>query len=213
MDRPESTVRDACKKAGTTELRICREDNAEMLAMLKETQAVSQFTSKVSIIQMYDAAKLIRRLGSPDVAKELDQLRQTTQPPPIRHLRRGPQAPAAQPAPPAEPAPPPPVQYTFPSSIPEVFLTPSQQVERYAMSDPQAGVLLELGTYLQWCQAPVNTERSSRYIKAAQSTTLEKVPSLVMAFMGATRAHFQLQQADISLDMYKDPKYMARFIG
>lgn len=202
---PESTIRDACKKTGSTQLQIYPEDDADVLGVLKGMKAISAFTSKVSIISMYNTVKLLRRLRLTQMSEELDQLRLTTQPPPLRHPTNVPTATSAQ-----VPAP---MEYTFPSSIPEVFLTPAQQAERYALVDPSANVLLELGTYIQWCQAPINTERSSRYIKAAQSTTLEKVPSLVMAFMGATCAQFQLQPAEINLDMYKQPKYITRFIG
>ena len=211
VGKPESTVRDACKKAGSTELEIRKEEGTAVMGMLKGMGSSSRFNSKVSIIKMYDTVKLIRRLGNMDMATEMDHLRLTTQPPPLRHAApiRQTAATAALP----QPAPPASVTYTFPSSIPEVYLTPNQQTERYALVDPTAAVLLELGTYIQWCHAPVNTERSSRYIKAAQTTTLEKVPSLVMAFMGATSAHFQVHSAEISLDMYKQPKYITRFIG
>ena len=246
--RPESTVRDACRKRGSAELEITRADDAAMLSMLKEWQVVSAYTSKVAIIQMYSAVKLLRRLDQRELATELDRVRQTTQPPPLRHntsagmrvQRTMPSAPspavggecqhasrdrlatiprlrpavvATVMAAPVPPPPPPPVAYIFPSSLPDVFLTPTQQAERYALSNPPAHLLVELGTYIEWCQAPINTERSPRYIKAAQSTTLEKVPSLVMAFLGATSAHFNVHVADITLDMYKEPKYIAHFIG
>lgn len=256
-EKPESTVRDACKREGAAELKICREEGAGALGMLKQMQAISAFTSKVSIIQMYDAVRLLRRLGMKELSTQLDQLRKTTEPPPLRNntadamrmphsgiasaakrsadrqlavaarrrsgtgglpTTRGAAMPGQAtvvppPSPPVPPAPPPPVQYIFPSSLPEVFLTPIQQVARYALADPSAELLVELGTYIQWCQAPINTERSPRYIKAAQTTSLEKVPSLVMAFMGATNTHFQLAPAEITMDMYKEPKYIARFLG
>ena len=34
-----------------------------------------------------------------------------------------------------------------------------------------------------------------------------------MAFLGATSAHFNVHVVDITLDMYREPSYIARFIG
>ena len=216
-------------------------------------QVVSAYTSRVSIITMYDAVKVIRRLGQKELAEELDSMRLATQPPPLRHntavvmrvqhpaavqhavrpastvmqptgrqsavpayasarLSAVPAHASPPPAPPP-PAPPPPPQYIFPSSLDEVFLTPAQQTERYLLAGPLPGLLVEIGTYQQWCQAPINTERSARYIRAAQSTSLEQVPKMILGFLGSTSAYYDIRPAAITLDMYKDPQYIAHFIG
>ena len=241
--RPESTVRDACKRVsnrqGSAPLEIIRSDDAALLSILKEMRVISAFTSRVSIITMHDAVKVIRRLDQRDLAIELDSLRMSTQLPPLRHntadamrVQQGSvlQAsgvsgalqsaveghtprPPGPPPPPPPPAAPPPPPYIFPSSIAEVFITPAQQTERYSLDKPRAELLVEIGTYQEWCLAPINTERSVRYIRAAQTTSLQQVPKMILGFLGSTSAYYQIQPADITLDMYKDPQYLARFIG
>lgn len=54
---------------------------------------------------------------------------------------------------------------------------------------------------------------TSRYAKAVQKTTLEKVPPLILGFLGFIASYNNIRPADITLNLYADPKHLARFIG
>lgn len=52
-----------------------------------------------------------------------------------------------------------------------------------------------------------------RYIKAVQQTTLDSVPKLIAGFLGYTSDYFNLDLDAISLQLYANPKYIARFVA
>jgi len=122
----------------------------------------------------------------------------------------GGEAAAAQPAPPPLT---PPRKFVFPIAPPDMVLLPEQQVERYALEDPSTALMREVQRFMDWSAAPINTERSARYIRAVQSTTMDKVPNKLWGFLGYTAGFFALARADISLQLYADPRYVARFVG
>lgn len=102
---------------------------------------------------------------------------------------------------------------SFPSAPPVVLLSAEERSGPYAMKDPTASLKREIEVYEEWCGAPVNTERSLRYIKAVQSTSLAKTQAMVMAFAGVVKAHYAIRREDINLGIYANPTYIARFVG
>lgn len=54
---------------------------------------------------------------------------------------------------------------------------------------------------------------SHRYIRAVQLTTLQRVPNLILGFLGYTSRTYCLDTSSISLQRYAEPKCIARFIG
>jgi hypothetical protein len=53
----------------------------------------------------------------------------------------------------------------------------------------------------------------NRYLKAVQSTTLEKVPSLILGFFGFTSSACSLDSKQMGMATYKDPKNITRFVS
>ena len=101
----------------------------------------------------------------------------------------------------------------FPTAPPRVQLSYEEATAPYALENPPPRFKAEIKKYETWCGDPINTERSTRYIKAVQSTSLEKTQSLVLGFAGIISNHYALSRDEISLDIYSNPTYVARFIG
>jgi len=113
-------------------------------------------------------------------------------------------------------APPPtqaPKKYIFPTTLPDVVLLPEQQSERYALQDQPGSLRREVQQFLDWSSAPINTERSGRYTRAVQSTTLDKVPGKIWGFLGYTAGFYNLGRQEISMQLYADPRFVARFVA
>lgn len=104
-------------------------------------------------------------------------------------------------------------KYVFPSELPDVVLLPEQQSERYALEFQPLNLRREAQQFLNWSSAPINTERSARYTKAVQSTTLDRVPNKLWGFLGYTAGFYNLSRDNISLQLYANPRYMARFVA
>ena len=133
--------------------------------------------------------------------------------PPPRHttgtlLRRMPPGAAPMEAPVMAPAP-----MVFPTAPPVVNLSTLEASRPYALKDPSARLNREIAQYEEWSGAPINTERSLRYIKAAQTTSLAKTQAMVMAYAGVVHSHFAIRREDITLGIYACPTYLARFVG
>lgn len=54
---------------------------------------------------------------------------------------------------------------------------------------------------------------SYRYIKAVQMSTLDSVPKLLTGYMGYTSSFYGMETESISLRLYANPQYVARFVG
>jgi hypothetical protein len=106
-----------------------------------------------------------------------------------------------------------PTEVIFPSSPPVVVLQPGEENKPYALKNPPRQLIDQIGNYISWCKADINTERSRRYIKAVQTTSLAKTESLVMAFAGVVFAYYDLPRESINLSIYSNPTYVARFVG
>lgn len=52
-----------------------------------------------------------------------------------------------------------------------------------------------------------------RYIKAVQSTSLAKTEGMIMAYAGVVQSHYAIKRSDMSLGIYANPTYVARFVG
>jgi len=94
-----------------------------------------------------------------------------------------------------------------------VVLQPGEENKPYALKNPPRQLIDQIGNYISWCKADINTERSRRYIKAVQTTSLAKTESLVMAFAGVVFAYYDLPRESINLSIYSNPTYVARFVG
>jgi hypothetical protein len=94
-----------------------------------------------------------------------------------------------------------------------VVLKVEEQSGPYAMKAPTASLRREIEAYEEWCGAPINTERSLRYIKAVQTTSLEKTQARVLAFAGVIEAHYAVRREEITLGIYANPTYVAHFVG
>jgi len=130
-----------------------------------------------------------------------------------------------------------PLSITFPTAPPIVTLSDTEARQPYAMTNPTTAFKLQISTYEQWCGAPINTDRSLRrviscpadmihshvllsaclltlrYIKAVQSTSLAKTEGLIMAYAGVVQSHYAIKRSDMSLGIYANPTYVARFVG
>ena len=106
-----------------------------------------------------------------------------------------------------------PTEVIFPSSPPVVVLQPGEENKPYALKHPPRQLIDQIGNYISWCKADINTERSRRYIKAVQTTSLAKTESLIMAFAGVVFAYYDLPLESINLSIYSNPTYVARFVG
>jgi hypothetical protein len=101
----------------------------------------------------------------------------------------------------------------FPTNLPHVQLGPYETNEAYALRNPRASLKAEIKVYEEWCGAPINTERRGKYITSVQSTTLERVETMVLGFLGHVSQHFALAPNSLTLDIYADPTYVAQFIA
>ena len=113
----------------------------------------------------------------------------------------------------SEAPPPPPKMFVFPTTLPDLVLLPEQQAERYALHNQNGSIKREVQQFMDWSAAPINTERSARYTRAVQSTTLDKVPGKIWGFLGYTAGYFNLGREEISMQLYADPRYVARFVA
>jgi hypothetical protein len=113
----------------------------------------------------------------------------------------------------SEAPPPPPKMFVFPTTLPDLVLLPEQQAERYALQNQHGSIRREVQQFMDWSAAPINTERSARYTRAVQSTTLDKVPGKIWGFLGYTAGFFNLGREEISMQLYADPRYVARFVA
>ena len=99
------------------------------------------------------------------------------------------------------------------TTLPDLVLLPEQQAERYALHNQNGSIKREVQQFMDWSAAPINTERSARYTRAVQSTTLDKVPGKIWGFLGYTAGYFNLGREEISMQLYADPRYVARFVA
>ena len=104
-------------------------------------------------------------------------------------------------------------EVVFPTAPPVVILTVAQASGPYAMSDPTQAFKAEIAAYEAWCGSPINTERSRRYIKAAQSTSLAKTQTMVLAFAGIIQSYYAIDRDEVTLAIYANPTFIARLVG
>jgi hypothetical protein len=75
-------------------------------------------------------------------------------------------------------------------------------------------LLKEIETYERWAAAPINTERSQRYVRAVQSTTLAKSSNLMLAYMGFVSRYFNQPADNLTLaQQYTDAQRLAAFVS
>ena len=108
-----------------------------------------------------------------------------------------------------------PARYQFPAVLPTVVLLPKDQGERYGlekMATP-GSLKQEIQVYKQWSAVPINTARGRAYIAGVQTTSLEKTSSVIRGFMGYAAKAFALPAGELRLELYADPRLMARFVA
>ena len=103
--------------------------------------------------------------------------------------------------------------YVFPTLLPEVVLLPHEMKEQYAIKNPPSKLNREIQQFIQWSGAPVNTARTGRYVRAVQTTTTDKQPARIRAYIGYISTTYGISTADLSLDIYADPTKFARFMA
>jgi hypothetical protein len=103
--------------------------------------------------------------------------------------------------------------YVFPTVLPEVVLLPQELKEQYAIKNPPSKLKREILQFIQWSGAPVNTERSGRYVRAVQTTTTETQPARIRGYIGYISTAYGISTMDLSLDLYADPTKFARFMA
>lgn len=103
----------------------------------------------------------------------------------------------------------------FPSTLPVVDLTSEQLHEKYGIPRNAVPVALrrELGQFEDWQSAPVNLERSARYMRAVQTTTSEKHETTLLGYLGFCIRYFTVDPQRVSLTEYAHPKRIAQFVA
>ena len=209
-------------------ISIFAETDPELLQQLKHMQLVGKHAKNSAIVPLAEVIKLASHCDHAGVVhRALKAISASSKsPPPQRHapsdfgiptipwgtslLARAPALPASSSQQQQQQQ----QRHEFPTSLPDMALTSAQQDERYALTGrPPAKLRREMDQFMEWSAAPINTERSARYVRAVQSTTLEKVPNRILGFVGYICSTYAIDGEDASLDLYSSPKYIARFVG
>lgn len=177
VNKAENTVRDAAKAAGVEVYRI---EEACVIQRLVNLQATKKHTRNISMITLAGMKSLCQQIsgdGIPRLLSEVMSVILTSKaPPPLRHqpgcvmalvppindqdrLAAHTEAQDAH-ASPSMDAVASQRSFTFPSSPPEILLLPEQRRSSYALTPVPRPVQVEIQQFMEWSQAPVNTERS-----------------------------------------------------
>ncbi len=107
------------------------------------------------------------------------------------------------------------VARAFPTTLPKIVLMPQQARERYGIEAHARPKRLrdEIQDFKNWSSDAINTERTMEYAGAVQSTTLEKLSSVICAYVGYAVTVLCLSQEETGLDAYANPHMLARFLG
>lgn len=240
MDVPASTMRGRIKELGTRVAQVRQNNELQAIKRLRfmDGAALDKAAPRVSVVTVRDAANVWKMGLKNAIGFESLLLLAKREPPPVRQY--APPVPPPQrslvPAlPPLEtavaqvqttqhvhspvPAPaqfrtPAPLQVTFPSRLPEIPpLLRAQKEERYGLQEHQQSEALktEIEEFRRYCTDKVNTLRSPRYMRATQSTSMEKVPVRIRAFLGCISKYYNV--GDIGIDSYHDPNKLAWFVS
>ena len=90
---------------------------------------------------------------------------------------------------------------------------PRQLTEKYgypANSVPRA-LRLQIDSFAAWCHAGINMERSQRYARAVQTTTLDKNKGTMRAFLGWVDRYTPSPPPHPDISAYSNPQYFAAF--
>ena len=101
----------------------------------------------------------------------------------------------------------------WPTTLPTVVLSEGGLTDLYGLVKPGPGIRREIKVYEEWCLAPINTDRRGMYVAPVQSTSLDRVQTMILGFLGYTSKHWQLDVQGLSLDLYADPWCIAQFIA
>lgn len=110
-------------------------------------------------------------------------------------------------------APPVPAPVVYPSGPTRTILTPAQQSERYGIESGAVSraLRLEMEEFERWQVEPINAERSARYARAVQTTTIDKQERTILSFLGYVGKYFPNKTA--GLGRYAEPQIVAAFLG
>ena len=202
-----TSLRDIC---GTKKYTIHTTTRSDVLIALKQQHLIKPNTVSVALIRLTSLKKLCHDTGAVQavISSVQHAIGTSLAPPPQRFSVMTSTALALVP----------PVckysGYTFPTTIPiheELLL--GEMICDYALRPVPRKVAMEITTYMEWSAAPINTERSARYIGGVQSTTLDKVPQKVAGFMGFISKKYAIHRDDISFSLFENPRNCTDFIS
>jgi hypothetical protein len=109
--------------------------------------------------------------------------------------------------------PPPPA--LFPETIPEMFLTPRQQVERYGLGKDgtPSAVALEMERFFAWSSALIQLDRPKAYATPVQTTTSAKQIDTIRAYLGFVDIYHPGCSVPLSLRVYTQPHPFINFVS
>jgi hypothetical protein len=202
-----TSLRDICAQK---QYVIYCADRADLITALKQLRLIKPNAGNVALIRLTTLKRLCADTGAIQVviASVQHVIGTSLAPPPQRFDLMSSTALALVP----------PVckyaAYVFPSSLPiHPELMPEDMREQYALRPVPGRIKRETQTYMEWSAAPINTERSVRYVGGVQSTTLEKVPQKIEGFMGFISRKYAVHRDDISFSLYENPRNCADFIS
>jgi hypothetical protein len=105
--------------------------------------------------------------------------------------------------------------FLFPKTIPETFLTPKQQCEKYGLGKDgtPSAVALEIDSFLAWSSALIQLDRPKQYATAVQTTTSAKQVDTIRAYLGYVDLYHRSCLVPLSLTVYTQPKLFIQFMS
>ena len=200
-----TSLRDICTRKKYVTYTSVRPD---LISALKQQHLMKPHAGSVALIRLPTLKRLCLDTGAVDavVASVQHAIGTSLAPPPQRfHMTST----AIALIPPGRQS-----AYTFPTTLPiHPDLLPEEMLCQYALRPVPGRVAREIKTYMEWSAAPINTERSIRYLGGVQSTTLEKVPQKIEGFMGYISRKYAVHRDDIAISLYENPRNCADFIS
>jgi hypothetical protein len=100
-------------------------------------------------------------------------------------------------------------------TIPETFLTPKQQVEKYGLGKggTPSAVALEMDNFFAWSSALIQLDRPKTYATPVQTTTSAKQVDTIRAYLGYVDLYHPECSNPLSLRAYTQPQAFINFVS
>ena len=203
-----TSLRDICQSKDYVIYSVVRTD---LLIALKQLRIIKPNTGSVALVRLTTLKKLCRATGEIAVVTDSVQhaIATSLAPPPQRFTMSSISLASTPPTAVCKYA-----AFTFPTTLPiHQELLPEEMIHQYSLRPVPRKLAMEITSYMEWSSAPINTERSARYIGGVQSTTLEKVPQKVAGFMGFISRKYAVHRDDISFNLFENPRNCVDFIS